>query len=126
VIDAQNDAQKTRVHGSLWLYQLAGRRLYIDMQATEASEQRMIVVEVKGFENMPSPVDYLADAVGKYVLYLGALDSAGIDMPLYMAVPAAAHQGILGEEIARRAMQRVGLNLIVFDPVEEDILQWIP
>ena len=105
---------------------LAGRRLWIDIRAVKASEQLAIVVEVKGFENMPSPVDYLADAVGKYVLYLGALDSVSIDAPLYMAIPVVAHQGILSEEIAQRAMQRVGIKLIVFDPVGEEITQWMP
>lgn len=105
---------------------LAGRRLWIDIRAAKASEQLAIVVEVKGFENIPSPVDYLADAVGKYVLYLGALDSVSIDAPLYMAVPVAAYQGILSEEIAQRAMRRIDIKLIVFDPEREELTKWIP
>lgn len=48
------------------------RRLWIDIRATKEMEQRVVRVEVKGFENMPSPVDYLADAIGKYVLYQAA------------------------------------------------------
>jgi hypothetical protein len=46
---------------------LAERRLWIDIQAVKASESRAILVEVKGFENRPSPVESLVEAVGKYV-----------------------------------------------------------
>jgi hypothetical protein len=105
---------------------LAGRRLWIDIRAVKASAQLAIVVEVKGFENMPSPVDYLADVVGKYVLYLSALDAVDISAPLYLAVPSAAYQGFLSEGIAQRTMRRVDVKLIVFDPTEEEITQWIP
>jgi len=95
---------------------LAGRRLWIDIQAVKASEQLVIVVEVKGFENMSSPVDYLADVVGKYVLYLSAMDAVGIGAPLYLAVPVAAYQGFLSEGIAQRTMRNSseveGMNMV--------------
>ncbi len=104
----------------------AGRRLYIDIQAAKASERLAILVEVKGFESMPSPVDYLADAVGKYVLYLSVLESVAIDAPLYMAVPLAAYEGFLSERLAQRTMRRADIKVIVFDPVTEEVTQWIP
>lgn len=86
----------------------------------------MILVEVKGFENMPSPVDYLADVVGKYVLYRAALDYGEIATPLFLAVPRAAYEGILDEDIGRQAVSRADISLIVFDPVEEEVALWIP
>lgn len=79
------------------LVRFVERRLWIDIQAAKASEQLVIVVEVKGFESMPSLVDYLADAVGKYVIYLCALDYARLDARLYMVVPIVAYEGILNE-----------------------------
>ena len=104
----------------------AGRHLWIDIQAVKAFEQLTILVEVKGFENMPSPVDYLASAVGKYVIYLSALDYAGLDTPLYMAVPTVAYESILSEEIGRRTVRKASIRLMVFDPIEEEIVRWIP
>lgn len=105
---------------------IAERRLWIDIQAVKSSESLAIVVEVKGFENRPSPVQYLAEAVGKYVLYRAALDFIEITTPLYLAVPGVAYDGILSEEIGQQAIAKAGISLIVFDPIKEEITQWIP
>lgn len=101
------------------------RRLWIDLRAEKTSEQLAILVEIKGFENMQSPVEYLANATGKYALYQAVLDYLKIPLPLYMAVPDAAYCGILSEEIGKQALQRSGVRLIVFDPDREEIVQWI-
>jgi ribulose bisphosphate carboxylase small subunit len=42
-----------------------GRRLWVDIRAVKADASVSILVEVKGFENAPSQVEYLAGAVGK-------------------------------------------------------------
>jgi hypothetical protein len=108
------------------LVRFVERRLWIDIQAAKASEQLVIVVEVKGFESMPSPVDYLADAVGKYVIYLCALDYARLDARLYMVVPIVAYEGILNEEIGRRAIRKANIDIMVFDPEREEVIRWSP
>ena len=105
---------------------LPTRRLWIDIQATQEPSRQIVLVEVKGFENMPSPVDYLAAAVGQYVLYLAALEYTQSDAVLYMAVPTAAFTGILNEELGQQAIRRAGIKLMVFDPATEEIVQWIP
>ena len=105
---------------------LTERHLWIDIQAVKASESLAILVEVKGFENQPSPVRYLAEVVGKYVLYRAALDYVGITTPLYLAVPAVAYDGILSEEIGQEAIMKAGIGLIIFDPVKEEITEWLP
>lgn len=105
------------------LVRFVERRLWIDIQAAKASEQLVIVVEVKGFESMPSPVDYLADAVGKYVIYLCALDYARLDARLYMVVPIVAYEGILNEEIGRRAIRKANIDIMVFDPEREAVIR---
>jgi len=61
---------------------IGGRRLWIDIEAAKGSDSLSILVEVKGFENMPSPVNYLAEAVGKYVLYRAALNYGKVTTPL--------------------------------------------
>ncbi len=108
------------------LVRFVERRLWIDIQAAKASEQLVIVVEVKGFESMPSPVDYLADAVGKYVIYLCALDYARLDARLYMVVPIVAYEGILNEAIGRRAIRKANIDIMVFDPEREEVIRWSP
>jgi hypothetical protein len=105
---------------------LEKRRLWIDIRAVKDDEDLIALVEVKGFENMPSPIDYLADAVGKYVLYRSSLDYLGIETPLYMAVPTAAYEGILSERVGQEALQRANVQLIVFDPLLREIVQWNP
>ncbi len=104
---------------------LEGRRLWIDIRAQRESDTRAILIEVKGFENLPSPVEYLASATGKYTLYRTALDYLRIELPLYMAVPSGAYHGILSEVIGKETLKRSGVKLIVFDPDHEEIVAWI-
>lgn len=104
---------------------IENRWLWIDIGVIKADENRSVLVEVKGFQNMPSPVEYLASAVGKYVLYRAVLDFLQIETQLYMAVPVEAFNGILSEEIGQQVIQRANIHLVVFDPYEEAIAQWI-
>jgi hypothetical protein len=104
---------------------LEDRRLWIDIQARKEAEELAILVEVKGFENMASPVEYLAQATGKYTLYRAVLDYIGIGIPLYLAVPEAAYRGILSEAIGKQALNYHGVRLIVFDPERKEIVSWI-
>lgn len=104
---------------------LAERRLWIDIRAEKEAINRSILVEVKGFENTPSPVEYLASAVGKYVIYTAALEWLGMSEPLYMAVPVEAYRSILSEPIGQQVRKKANLRFIVFDPFTEDIIQWI-
>jgi hypothetical protein len=45
------------------------RYVYLDIQAQNNENQHIILVEVKGFENLRSFVSYLADVLGQYSLY---------------------------------------------------------
>lgn len=101
------------------------RHLWIDIYATHSTRDTTILVEVKGFENMTSPVSYLADAIGQCVMYQGVLRYLGIADTLYMAVPSTAVTGILGEEIGRQTVQYAHIDLLVFDPEREEVIEWI-
>jgi len=101
------------------------RHLWIDIRAEREQEQLAILVEVKGFENSPSPIEALANAAGKYSLYLAALEYADVSLPLYLAVPTQAYNGILSEKIGKQTLLRVGIRLIVFDPDVAEVVQWI-
>ena len=54
------------------------------------------------------------------------LEYVGITDPLYMAVPAAVFEGILGEEIGRQAIRKAQIRVIVFDAEQEEIVRWMP
>jgi len=41
-----------------------------------------------------------------------------------MAVPTAAYEGILSEEIGRQVVLRAGIKLLIFDPEAERITGW--
>jgi hypothetical protein len=84
-----------------------------------------ILVKVKGFENLASPVAYLAETIGQCVPYQAILDYVGSTDELYLAVPWAALGGILGEELGRQARRKAQVCLIVFDPDQEEIVQWL-
>lgn len=99
--------------------------MWIDLRASKESENRVILIEIKGFENTPSPIEYLAAAVGKYILYQTVLDYLSIDIPLYLAVPIAAYKGILHETIGQEVTQRVKARFMIFDPQLEEIVEWI-
>jgi hypothetical protein len=101
------------------------RHLWIDIEAQHITDAISILVEVKGFENMRSSVNYLANVLGKYVLYQAVLESLKINNPLYLAVTNKAYNGILREPIGRQALQKVNAKLLIFDPVVEEIVQWI-
>jgi hypothetical protein len=105
---------------------MPARRLWIDIRAQKEAQNALILVEVKGFETLASAVAYLADAIGQCVLYQAILEYVGIPDPLYMAVPAAAFTGILGEEIGRQAIRKAQIRVIVFDAEQEEIVRWIP
>jgi hypothetical protein len=100
------------------------RRLWIEIRAAKEAQAIAILVEVKGFDAVASPVAYLSDAVGQCVVYKGALAYLGLADLLYLAIPTTALTGILGEEIGQRAVRQAQVGLIAFDPVEEEIIEW--
>jgi hypothetical protein len=104
---------------------LPERFLWIDLRAIKAAEQTAVLIEVKGLESA-SAVEALALAVGKYVLYRTALELSAIDEPLYLAVPVAAFDGILSETLGRHLIENLNIHLVVFEPEQMEIVQWIP
>ena len=102
------------------------RRVWIDIRASRDAGNIAILVEVKGFERMASPVAYMRETIGQCVLYQTMMEYSGVPDVLYLAVPAAAFAGILGEEFGLRVLARAQVRLILFDPVLEEITRWIP
>lgn len=103
---------------------LPERRLWIDIEAVKA--EISVVVEVKSYSHVPSPVETLAASIGKYVIYRSAMDRLKDNRTLYMAIPEHAHKGIFGETLGQLVIQRVNISLLVYDERKEEIIGWIP
>lgn len=104
---------------------IGNRRLWVDIQASHPDEDRIILIEVKGFENAASPVEALESAIGQYVVYQATLVARGLDIPFYLAVPDTAYFGIFEEALGQAVRQVVNVKLIVFEPLGEEVLTWV-
>jgi hypothetical protein len=106
-----------------------GRDLFVDLgaeQSAVAAEKcgRRIAVEVSSFLN-PSPVRDIQEAVGRFDVYRALLAELEPDRALYLAVPGRVYQAALTDTFGHFIVNRLHLQLIVFDEQEAKILQWI-
>ena len=99
------------------------RQIVVDIQALKIG-QRVILVEVKGFQ--PSMVESLANLIGKIFIYRFILDELDINIPIWIAVPESAYNGILTEQMGMTFRRQLGIDLIVFSVEREEIVAWIP
>ncbi|MGL4882011.1 MAG: XisH family protein [Waterburya sp.] len=103
--------------------------VYIDLAAEEAiaaeKEGIKIAVEVKSFASS-SNISEFHTALGQFLNYRIALESS--DEPerlLYLAIPKDVYQTFLRFEPAKTVINRYNILLIVYDPNQEVIEQWI-
>lgn len=100
------------------------RQIVIDLQVSKQTQGQIILVEVKGFER--SPIEQLAVAIGKLQIYRFVLDDLRKNVPLWLAVPDFAYQGILTEKMGLVLREQNRIDLLVFSPDREEIVEWIP
>lgn len=104
-------------------------RLFADLGAEKLfvaeKRQRTIVVEVKSFIH-PSEVTDLKEALGAYELYRHILAQTDPTQELYLAVPHDTYEDIFKEPLGQLMITAAHLRLIVFDPAQEIVSQWIP
>lgn len=105
------------------------RDLFIDMGAerlliAERANQK-IAVEVKSFISA-SPVGDLEQALGQYLLYEDLMGNQYPDRLLYLAVRDTVYESFFQEEIVQIVLESRRLKLLIFDEIQEVIIQWIP
>ncbi|MEH2067828.1 MAG: XisH family protein [Nostoc sp.] len=103
--------------------------IYIDLAAEEAMAAqkagRKIAVEVKSFASS-SAISEFHTALGQFLNYRIALEvSEEPDRVLYLAVPSDVHQTFLRFEPAKTVIERYEVRLIIYNPNQEVIEQWI-
>lgn len=134
--DIYHDAVKKALINDGWtitddpLHLKWGRKdMYIDLGASQLlaaqKEEYKIAVEVKTFSGR-SEMDDLEKALGQYVLYLDVLSELQPERLLYLALPIWAYESLFEEPIGQLLLRNKRLRLIVFEPTQESIEQWIP
>lgn len=95
-----------------------------EMPLAAEKEGRKIAVEVKSFLGQ-SPLDDLEDALGQFGIYRAMLELREPDRSLYLAVPLTTRELLLEERDFRYILTRFQTNLLIFDPLGKEPLEWI-
>lgn len=98
---------------------LGGERLL----AAERSSEK-IAVEVKSFL-APSTIYEFHLAVGQCFSYQIALRSQQPERKLYLAVPLFIYDEFFRRPFAQQTIQEAQISLLVYEPIQEVIVQWI-
>ena len=109
--------------------EVGGTKLEIDLGAEQllAAERgaEKIAVEIKTFLS-DSPLTDYHGALGQFLNYRLALEIIDSTRILYLAVPVSAYETFFKREFAQISLERYQIALIVYDPIQEVIVQWIP
>ncbi len=110
-------------------YRYGNRMLYADLGAERIfvaqKQERKILVEVKSFIS-PSNVADLEEALGQYILYEDVLSEDDPERIPYLAIREEMFETFFQEPLSQLVLRRHQVNLLVFDPTEEVVVQWIP
>ncbi|NET10271.1 MAG: fatty-acid oxidation protein subunit alpha [Symploca sp. SIO2B6] len=103
-------------------------KVQIDLGAehTIAAErqQEKIAVEIKSFV-AESDISEFHGALGQYLNYSQALEEKEPERALYLAVPGPTYRDFFQLPFIQKALNRHGVNLIIYSPTREDIEKWI-
>jgi hypothetical protein len=91
--------------------------------AAERSGEK-IAIEIKSFLN-PSAITDFYSALGQFLSYRLALESVEPNRTLYLAVPLDTYRTFFQYEFTQTAIQRYQVLIIVHNPANEVIVQWI-
>jgi hypothetical protein len=105
------------------------RDLFIDFGAEKLlvaeRESQKIAVEVKSFISA-SLISDLEQALGQYILYEDLLQIQYPERLLYLAIRDTVYESFFQERIVQIVLKRRQLRLLIFDEIQEEIIQWIP
>lgn len=91
---------------------------------TAEKQGRRIAVEVKDFD-APSVISELEKTMGQLQLYQWALEEQDPERQLFLAVSQEIYLKHFQKPIFQLAIGRNKINLLVYEPSQEEILQWI-
>lgn len=110
------------------LLQLGGTNFEIDLgpQQLLAAErdQEKIAVEIKTFLSHSPLTDYHG-ALGQFLNYRLALEISDPTHILYLAMALVVDEAFFKQEFAQISLETYQMKQIIYDPIEEVIVQWI-
>ena len=108
--------------------EVGGTKFEIDLSAQQLlvaeRDQEKIAVEIKTFLSDSPLTDYHA-ALGQFLNYRLALEISDPTRILYLAVPVVAYETFFKREFAQISLERYQIKQIIYDPIQEVIVQWI-
>ncbi|MEG4013419.1 MULTISPECIES: XisH family protein [unclassified Microcoleus] len=90
--------------------------------AAEKAGQK-IAVEIKSFLN-PSAVTDFHSALGQFLNYRLGLQMNESDRTLYLAIPIDIFESFFQERFTQEAVKQYQVKLIVYEPIQEVIIEW--
>ena len=87
-------------------------------------ERQKIAVEIKSFI-ADSDISEFHTALGQYLNYVQALEDKEPDRTLYLAIPFETYRDFFQLPFIQKSLNRHAINLIVYDPIKEEIKEWI-
>ncbi len=133
--DAFHDVLKAALEAEGWIIThdplilpLGRRKLQVDLaaEAPLAAERNgeRIAVEIKSFLGV-SEVTELERAFGQYIIYRFVLQRQDPERTLFLALPVDAYESLFNEEDERDLARVNDVKLIIFDPENGNIVEWI-
>lgn len=104
-----------------------GVEMYIDLGAEQllAAERagEKIAVEIKSFVGSSNISDFHT-AVGQFFNYRVALEEQEPERTLYLAVPLGIYRSFFTLQFVQTVVQRSQLKLIIYNSIDEVIVEW--
>ena len=114
-----DDPLRIRVGGVDMQIDLGAEKI---IAAERGSEK--IAVEIKSFISS-SNISEFHTALGQFLNYRVALEEQQPERCLYLAVPQGAYKIFFNLPFVKTVIERFQISLLVYDPKNEVILQWI-
>jgi tRNA threonylcarbamoyladenosine modification (KEOPS) complex Pcc1 subunit len=103
-------------------------KLKIDLGAESTiaaqRDREKIAIEIKSFIS-DSDISEFHAALGQYLNYIQALEDKEPDRTLYLAVPFETYDDFFQMPFIQKSLKRHAIDLITYDPIKEEIKQWI-
>ena len=107
---------------------VGGTKFEIDLGAEQLlgaeRGKEKIAVEIKSFLSDSPLTDYHA-ALGQFLNYRLALEISEPTRVLYLAVPIVAYESFFWREFTQISLEKYQIKQIIYNPIQEVIVQWI-